>query len=176
LQKDALAVGDSTQLEIIFNTGAYASQVTKTPRITTNEGQPDKMVRITANVETKPDSTFPVVLRPYKLDLTQFGEKVRSEIKFDIQNMSAASLTPQLVSGAPDYFEVVLPKQIGAGQTGKGLVKLKKDALDKTFDKSLTFQLNDEKSSRFTVPVHRSLRTTGGAAAPNVAVPVTPTH
>lgn len=154
----------------------YTNRVTKTPTITTNEGPPNKMVRIMCDVVTRPDSTYPIVIKPYKLDLTQFGEKVRDEIKFTIQNMSQQSLTPQLISAAPDILEVNLPKQIAAGKTAEGIVKVKKEALDKAFDKSFTLQLNDDKKTRFTVPVKRAVRTAPNAAQPNVATPVPTGH
>lgn len=153
-----IAVGDSTRLEIIFDTKSYTNVVSKSPRIQTNEGPPDKFVRINASVVNRPDSTYPIVIKPYKLDLTQFGEKVRSEIKFTLNNVSQTDLTPQLISTADQFFEVVLPKVIPAGKTAEGVLRLKKNALDKPFDKSLTLQLNDEKNSRFTIPVKRQIR------------------
>lgn len=166
-----LAVGDSTQLEIIFNTGMNTNKVTKAPTITTNEGPPNKMVRIICDVLTRPDSTYPIVIKPYKLDLTQFGEKLRDEIKFTIQNVSQQALTPKLISAAPDFLDVELPKQIAAGKTAEGIVKVRKSALDKPFDKSFTMQLNDDKNTRFTVPVKRAVRSAATAAQPNVATP-----
>jgi hypothetical protein len=175
LQKDALAVGDSTQLEIIFSTGLYANRVTKTPRITTNEGPPDKMVKITCDVIAKPDSTYPIVIKPYKVDLSQFGDKERTEVKFTIQNVSDKSVVPTLVSSADDFVTVKLPKSIAAGKTVEAVIKIKKEAEAKPFNKSITLQLNDEKSSRFTIPITRTLRGTG-TASPAVAQPVTPGH
>ena len=77
LEKSEIAVGDSTRLEIIFNTKKYTKRITKSPRIQTNEGPPDKRVQIISEVVARPDSTYPVVIIPYKLDLTQFGEKIR---------------------------------------------------------------------------------------------------
>jgi hypothetical protein len=161
LQKENLAAGDSTQLEVVFSTGMYSNRVTKTPRIATNEGPPDKLVRITTDVVTNPDSTYPVVVHPYKLDLSQFGEKVRDEIKFTIHNVSTQPLTPTLIYSPSDFIEVTLPKQIGAGKTAEGTVKIRKEHLDKPFIKSFTLQMDDEKKSRFTVPVTRSQRSEG---------------
>jgi hypothetical protein len=141
--------------------------------ITTNEGPPDKSVKITAEVVARPDSTYPIVIKPYKLDLTQFGEKVRSEIKFTIANVSDKTIQASIVAMPDGLFEVDLPKSIPAGKTGEGILKLDKSAVDKAFDKCITIQLNDEKSSRFTIPVKRALRTTNPAAAvnPNPAPP-----
>lgn len=172
-----IAVGDSTRLEIIFDTKSYSNVVTKSPRITTNEGPPDKFVRITANVVARPDSTYPVVIKPYKLDMTQFGEKVRNEIKFTISNVSETNLQPSVVYAPDDLMEVVLPKSIPAGKSAEGIVRLKKSALDKQIEKSITLQLNDEKQSRFTIPVKRQIRGAAQAAATSpIAAPKGDSH
>lgn len=171
-----IAVGDSTRLEIIFDTKSYTNVVTKSPRIQTNEGPPDKFVRITANVVSRPDSTYPVVFKPYKLDLTQFGEKVRSEIKFTINNVSETDLQPTLVYAPEQFLEVLLPKSVPAGKSAEGTVRLKKDALDKQIDKSITVQFNDEKQSRYTIPVKRQIRGTTQAATSPTTPPKGGTH
>lgn len=97
-------------------------------------------------------------MRPYKLDLTQFGDKVRDEIEFNIMNVSDQPLDLSLISFDNRYFEVILPKSVNAGETGKGKVKLLKDVLDKKFEKSFTIEVNDAGKSRFTVPVKRDMR------------------
>ncbi len=158
LEKQVLAVGDSTTLEIIFSTKSYKSRVTKRPKIITNEGPPDKRLEIIATVVERPDSTYPVVVMPYKLDLTQFGDKVRDEINFKITNVSDQKLDLTMISLADTYFEVELPNSIDAGKTGEGKLKILKDAIGEDFEKSFTFQVSDEQTSRFTVPVKRKLQ------------------
>jgi hypothetical protein len=157
IDKQELAPKDSTRLEIIFNTGNYSGAVVKTPRISVNDSTPERMIYFKANVTLRPDSTYPIVIAPYKLDISQFGEKTRSEISFTIKNEANQALTPSIISTASDYFEVQLPKTIEAGKTASGSIKLSKDGLTKEFEKSFTFQLNDERQSRFTVPVKRTM-------------------
>ena len=159
LERDHLAPGDSTRVEIIFSTGSYSGAVSKSPRLQTNEGAPDKALRILTNVVTRPDSTYPVVLKPYKLDMTQFGEKSRSEIRFTIENRSSSPLSPQMISTFGEYFEVLLPKSIPAEGNAEAILKLKPAVLDRPFDKSFTIQFDDEQKSRFTIPVKRQIRT-----------------
>jgi len=162
LKKQELALNDSTELEIIFDTRTYLGGVSKSPVIKTNEGPPDKNVRFHADVVARPDSTYPIVIKPYKLDLTQLGEKPRSQIKFSIQNVSDKPLETKLVASASDLFEVTLPKSIPAGQTSEGTLTLKKEAMTGGFEKCLTIQLNDDKSTRFTIPVKRALKEISG--------------
>ena len=107
----------------------------------------------------RPDSTFPVIIKPYKLDVSQFGEKVRDEMSFTITNVSEQDLTPTLVSWPPSMLEVVeLPKKIEAGKSAEGRIKIREDKLSESFEKSFTFELNDESKSRFTVPVKRKVK------------------
>ena len=164
-----LAVGDSTGLEIIFRTGHYKSRVSKRPRITTNEGPPNKYVQITSYVVERPDSTFPIVIEPYKLDLSQFSDKVISEKKFTITNVSEEKLDLALISLPEELFEVRLPKSVGPGRKVTGRLKLRKEAYDDSFEKSFTFEVRNKKdkgTSRFTVPVKRSLNLPQQATSP----------
>jgi hypothetical protein len=155
-----LAVGDSTKLEIIFKTKRVKGKVSKQPRIKTNEGPPDKFVRITANVVPRPDSTYPIVIEPYKLDLSQFSEKIVDKKKFTITNVSDQKLEVSLVAMPEELFELKLPKSIKPGKTEKGELKLKKSAYNEPFEKSITIEVTGEedgKVTRFTIPVKRSI-------------------
>ncbi len=159
MEKKELAVGDSTRLEIIFSTKSYKTRITKRPKIQTNEGPPDKRVQIIANVVSRPDSTYPLIMKPYKLDLSQFGEKLRDKIDFTITNVSDEKVDLSMISYSKDYFDVKLPASIDAGKTASGSLKLKKDVLKQNFEKSFTFETSDKNKSRFTVPVKRQIRT-----------------
>ena len=138
--------------------------MTKQPRIESNEGKPDKFVRILATVVNRPDSTYPVVIKPYKLDISQFSEKKRDTMRFNITNMSDKPLEVSTVFSPSEFFDLKLPKLINPGETAHGTIKLKKNVLDKAFEKSFTIELNDENKSRFTIPVKRSLKNAKPAA------------
>ena len=176
MEKSELAVGDSTALEIIFSTKAYAQRVTKRPRITTNEGQPDKNVAIMADVIQRPDSTYPIIVKPYKLDISQFGEKVRDRMKFTITNVSDKEADLTMIADIPKYAEISLPKKIGAGQSASGEVKLLPSALEQSFEKSFTFQVNQDKPVRFTVPIKRTMKTIGAPKSDTAANPAESGH
>jgi hypothetical protein len=160
LDKTDLPVGDSTQVEIIFSTKTSLDRVSKAPSIQTNEGPPDKRLQIIATITAHPDSTFPVVVQPYKLDVSQKTEKVIDRIEFSVRNVSDQEVTLEFVAGATDFFNVDLPaKPIKPGEIAKGLLVLHKQALGKPFQKSFTFQVNDDIGTRFTIPVKRTLAT-----------------
>jgi hypothetical protein len=159
-EKDILAPGDSARLEIIFSTGRYKNQVRKTIRVSDNGDRIPRQVVIMSDVLLRPDSTYPVVIKPYKLNISQLGEEIRDELKFTITNVSDRNLKPTMIACPRDLFEVILPGEIKAGQKAEGLVKLKEAGLDEAFQKSFTIEFNDEKSSRFTIPVVRNVRQT----------------
>jgi hypothetical protein len=129
-----------------------------------------KRVQITANVIATPDSTFPIRIKPYKFDVSQFGEKKVDTREFVIENVSDNDLDLSLVDMPPGMFTVKLPKQVKAGQTEKGVITLKDEYLDQEFEKSLTIELNDAAKTRFTVPVKRTLRVPGGTAEQKAAI------
>jgi hypothetical protein len=112
----------------------------------------------------RPDSTYPVVIRPYKLDISQFGEKVRDKMRFSISNVSDEDLTLDLIAVPTELAEIELPEKIKAGQSAEGVLTLTPEALDKSFEKSFTFELDDDQFSRFTVPIKRQLKNPGAQA------------
>ena len=113
---------------------------------------------IIAEVVERPDSTFPVIIKPYKLDISQFGETIRDEIEFTITNVSEEDLEVQLVDLPQDLFELKLPGEVKAGESAEARLKLNKDMLEESFEKSLTIELNDESETRFTIPVKRTVK------------------
>ena len=158
MEKDLLAVGDSTILEIILSTKKYRNRLMKRPRIKTNEGPPDKHVQISAEVVLRPDSTYPIIISPYKIDMSQFTEKVIDKAKFKITNVSDQEISLDMISFPGELMEVKLPQKIKPGKTEKGEIKLKSEVLEESFYKSFTLELNDEKKTRFTIPVKRTVK------------------
>jgi len=151
-------------LEIIFSTKRYRNRVTKRPRIETNEGPPHKFVQITSQVVARPDSTYPIVIKPYKLDISQFSPtKVRDQMKFNIKNVSDQDVQITLIDRPEGLFDLELPKTVAAGKTAEGTIKLHPDALKDSFAKSITIELNDQSKSRFTIPIKRTVHTPGKA-------------
>jgi hypothetical protein len=118
-----------------------------------------------SQIVARPDSTFPIVIKPYKLDISQFGEKVRDEMKFNITNVSETDLEIALIDMPEGIFELKLPDKVEAGKSAQGVLKLDGEALELSFEKSITIELNDEAKSRFTIPVKRTVRMPGESAS-----------
>lgn len=155
LAKKELAAGDSTELEIIFSSGKNISKVTKRPTITTNEGPPSRNVTITCDVVKSPDSTYPIVIKPYRLYVSKADTIEIDEASFTIQNVSDQPLGID-VAGAPQgYFQLTLPKTLKAGETAECKLKVNAAHLAEPFEKSVTLELTDASKTRFTIPVIR---------------------
>lgn len=130
--------------------------MTKAARILTNEGKLDKFATVKANVVSKPDSTFPVVLKPFKFDIIGSNDTTAVQLEFTINNVSRQTLTPRLVSSPKSLLSVSLPELIPPGRSGQATVKIKGAGLNETFEKSITLEFDDPAKSRFTVPIaHR---------------------
>ena len=161
LKKNKLASGDSTVVEIIFSTKSFRNRVEKSPKIQTNEDTPNKSLKIIANVLAKTDSTFPVIIEPFKISLHMSETEQVNEKRFSIKNVSKEDLKLELISVPDGYFEIDLPVEIKAGETKTGEIRLLKDSIEKVFQKSFTIRLNDDFGSRFTIPVKRTIDYSG---------------
>ena len=155
LKKNKLASGDSTVVEIIFSTKSFRNRVEKSPKIQTNENTPDKSLKIIANVLAKTDSTFPVIIEPFKISFPTSDSGQVNKKQFSIKNVSKENLKLELVSLPDGYFEIDLPVEIKAGETITAEIRLLKDSIGKSFQKSFTIRLSDDFGSRFTIPVTR---------------------
>jgi len=148
-------------LEIIFSSRTSRGRQAKHPSITTNEGATERNVGIKCDIITNPDSTYPIIINPYKFDISQFGEKERKKLEFEIANISSQDLSVKLVDMPPEMFVVKMPKDVKAGKSAKGQIELMTEYVSIEFEKSITIQLSDSSSSRFTIPVKRTIRIPG---------------
>ena len=165
LDKNVLNPGDSTYLEIVFSTRQYRGESSRSIQISSNATPPTKELKIKANVQTQMDLTEPIVINPYKVDISKFGEKMRDKSKFSIENKSDNDIELTMVYYPEEYFDIDLPKVVKAGKTAEGKVQIKNEYQSEEFNKSFTFELNDDNHSRFTVPVTRVIRQLGSTQA-----------
>lgn len=152
-----LAPGDSTALEIIFSTKSYRGFVTKKPYIETNAGEPTYFT-INAELLPQPETMTPIKLEPYKLDVSQFTSTPRRKATFKIHNVSDQPYEINLIDDDDKKFDVDMPKKVGPGEVVEGTVTVHEDAIESEFGQSITFEINDEEGSRFSLPVKRIYR------------------
>ncbi len=158
IEDSVIAPGDSTALEIFFSTKSYRGVVSKRPYLETNIGDEKVYVKIKAELLPEPDSAMPLNLSPYNLDISQFTQRPRRKAKFLIQNKSDQDYEITLIDWSQKYFDVELPQKIKAGETAEGVVIVHKEAIETEFEQSLTFEINDEGNSRYSLPIRRMYR------------------
>jgi len=152
LERDTVAVGDSTRLEITFSTKRYKNRVVKTTRITSNEGKVERRITIAADVVTNPNMTSPLVIEPFGLDFTPRSDRIITELPFLITNTSEVNLEITIID-FPDQFALVnMPSKLAPGEkVGCGL-SLTPAALADTLAASFTFEVVGDIPMRYTFP------------------------
>ncbi|RKX26927.1 MAG: hypothetical protein DRP46_10385 [Candidatus Zixiibacteriota bacterium] len=119
-------------------------------------------MKISSEVIPNPDSTYPIVIYPYKFDISQFGEAERRTLEFDITNVSDQDLEISLIDMPRNMFKLKMPKRVKAGKKESGKIEILDEFVTEEFQKSITIQVSDEAQTRFTVPVKRTIRVPGG--------------
>jgi hypothetical protein len=151
LEKSIVAPGDSTMVELIFNTRNYSGKMSKSATITTNTLQATNQVSFSTAILSGKDTTLPVAFTPDIISIHRVANKAPDKFTVSIQNNSAGDIIPVLDGCPRDLFDVKLPKKIKAGKTAEAEIMINKAAL--AFEKSFTIQLDDAKATRFTIPV-----------------------
>ena len=155
MDKDIIPPGDSTALEVIFSTKSYSGLITKSPRIYYNQNSAYANVMIRTHVEQYTDSTSPLVISPARLDISQPTAIVRDSLSFSLENVTDQPVSISVVDCPADYIEPDLPLSVSARGTVEGVVRVRSGALDQSFEKSITIELDDTLETRFTIPVKR---------------------
>jgi hypothetical protein len=150
LEKDVLAPGDSTRLEVIFNTGKYKGNIMKSPKIYTNVSQEAIPVIIRAHILSAPDSAFPITVTPSAVELTP--GTVGTPIELTIHNVSDNDLNLHAIDLPADVMALKLPSKVAAGADVTALLTVGKGA-PVGFIKSFTFAVGDDGATHYTVPV-----------------------
>jgi len=120
-----------------------------------------KRVEIISDILTNPDSTYPVTIKPYKFNISQFGEKERKKMNFKITNVSEEDIEIRLVDMPVGMFKLTLPRKIKSGKTEEGKIEIVDEYVPQEFKKSITIELTDKATTRFTIPVERTIRIPG---------------
>jgi hypothetical protein len=166
LKQKEIAVGDSTELEIIFLTGKRNGAQTKSPTIQTNEGPPQRRVTIKATVIQQPDSTYPITIKPHRLYVSKLDSIEIDEAVFTVSNISDADLGVKVVGQPPGYFQVDIPEKVKAGEKAECTLKVNPEYLAGAFEKSITIELDDTAQTRFTIPVARKIHRARNSGKP----------
>ncbi|NLI16319.1 MAG: DUF1573 domain-containing protein [candidate division Zixibacteria bacterium] len=151
LDKAIVAPGDSTAVELIFNTKNYSGKVSKSATIMTNAIPATNRVSFSAFIIKDKDTTLPLAFTPEIVKIRCNNTKNHVKALVSIKNVSANDLMLALDSYPDGLFEVKLPKKIKAGKQANAEIRISNKAA--AFEKSFTIQVDDAEKTRFTIPV-----------------------
>jgi len=102
----------------------------------------------------KPDSSFPVQISPSVLDFASADLSKSPEMEVKIKNITTSNLGIKIVDMPDGYMKVKLSdKVIKPSEEVELKVQLTREAEGIKLAKSITLELGDKNSSRFTIPV-----------------------
>jgi hypothetical protein len=157
-----LAVGDSTDVELIFNTGHYSSRTSKTASIIANAPGMAPALSITSFPMASMDSLKLFRVSPARVSLDSLrpeDQKNPWEYELAVHNTSSEELEFKLVSAPAEYVNVDVPGgMIDPGEEKTIRVKVDRDVADELFTKSFTIEASDSARTRLTVPVSKAMR------------------
>ena len=81
------------------------------------------------------------------------------KFKLAMQNLSEEKVKAHLVSGPTDLMKIKIPgKDIKPGKERYIELEFDDEILDELFTKSLTIELNDSSTTRYTIPITKTRR------------------
>ena len=155
LLDSTIARGDSVALDLIFHSRAFVGYMTKRPAVKIEGSNENAVIQFYAEVLVKPETARPLVMEPVKVDVSQFGEKVRRKGTFKLTNFTAFDLNIQVVDSSFKSFEINIPTVIKAGKSIEGQVIVRKEYIETEFEEAFTIELNDDGRTRYAIPVFR---------------------
>lgn len=154
LEKEVVAPGDSTGVELIFTSSeAYRGKTQKTATVTCNDDDRGSfLLRFTAQFNTVPDSAKPIQLAPWSLEIAE-AERAR-ELAIAVRNVSDQPLTLKLAGLPLGFLKVTLPvTPIAPNESATIKVQVDPKCKANAFEKSFTIECSDVQTTNFTVPV-----------------------
>ena len=155
LPDSVIAPGDSVPLTIIFDSKSFRGNVVRKPYFVTDYDTEPRYVSIYAEMLNRPEKATPLVISPPRVDILQVGDKPRRKASFSIINVTDRDYKMTLVGNGFESFTLDFPDVIKANDTATVRLKIREDRLDTEFAESITFELDDDYGTRYTVPVRK---------------------
>lgn len=141
---------------MIFSTGKRRGQQRKAATIVTSDiTKGNSKLTLHSNIRPADDSISLIKIDPPIVDIKK--DQRQEKFSVTITNLSEMALTPQLVSKPHEAFELEYSQQaVDPGKSTTLSVWVAEDLAAQTVKKSLTFELDDAKRTRFTIPLQLS--------------------
>jgi hypothetical protein len=166
LKKKELAVGDSTEAELIFVGTTALGKISKSATIITNDTISLKpYISFSAEIVSNFDSTFPVTISPCFYNFAE-GKNPLS-FKAKITNASTENLSLRVINYPQELVKIKLKKDnLKPGKTTELEVKLDKKLKDTDFKNNLTLEVEGKEKARFTIPLTNKPKPPAAATKP----------
>jgi hypothetical protein len=157
LKKTELAIGDSTELEISYNTGPSVSRERKYVEVISNDiAAGYNRLEITAEVKPKPDTSLSLTYSPYILEFIEDDRGKLREQEVEFNNVGEEEYRLEISDYPKTLFEVKLSSE--SLKPGKRIllkVKPVKNFPSGTVKKSVTLNFRSKEEFRITVPLKK---------------------
>lgn len=157
LPDSTVAPGDSVRLQIILDTKNFRGRINKTPKFKTNADSAMVSLKIFAEMITSQATGMPLWISPPKVNVSQFGPKVRRRAKLVITNYGDEPFRLTPIDTANRSFAIRLPELINPGDSAEVFIVVHKEAVETEFKESVTFEgIGKTKRIRYSIPVVRT--------------------
>jgi len=153
IQKNRLAPGDSTVVELIFNARTVMRPplpVKKSATVSSNDQTQSRLsINFTSRIIPDSDTVSTIAFGPRLIEFSPDNRK--AEIEFENIDDSL-SLTATQIGYLMDDFNIDIPKKpLKPGKKDKIMVEWKGEKPEYDVDRSLTFDTGSQENSRFSV-------------------------
>jgi hypothetical protein len=151
LEKLFVPPGDSTKVELVFNSFYYPGKSKKGATIVSTDSITGD-IRISFTVEVLPnfDSIYPVYVHP--CSLTFKSNLTKQEMK--IKNVSKKKLKLEIVDSPDEFYKPRLTKdELASGKSCKLKIENKKELPMEGSFKSITLEVVSDTTYRFSLPI-----------------------
>ncbi len=156
LKKKQLAPGESLEVEILLETNKIRQgSFQKAPVFYTDSRETPRMTVTLTGINLKSnDPQPPIKVTPELVHLKKDADSAPGQI--EIVNNTSKNIMPRVADGGkPSFLDIEMPyRQITPGKMETMRVKLRAGMVSEDkLDESITVIFNDQKQSRFTIPI-----------------------
>lgn len=160
LEKDHVAPGDSTRVEIIFGTGVFNGPVTKFTQVKANATGRTPALTFKALVYSDTSLPGPVRLSPTAVRLDDMRPALSGNgytQSVSLQNTGSAPVTIDLIDRPFADVKVsgIDTIELGPGESHELMLSFDKGLPGQVFSRSITFAVSDTTQQRITLPIFK---------------------
>ncbi len=155
LDRNIIPPGDSVALRVLFATNDYETRISLRTQVhyRTSEGAASKQVQIVCTVSENPDSQWPLLIKPYRIEWNSLPNREQNFESFSITNVSERDAILRLIDYRSDLFEISLPTRVQSDDSRVGTLSLHRTPFSGSVISSITIEVENGSRSRITIPI-----------------------